>query len=282
MAEADTHGLPAQGDIDAGNVVYWNTLCGTPAAQVLGITDDSTESLRKFDDWYFAYYPYLSQYIPFEQLRGRRVLEVGLGYGTVSQRLAECGAEYTGLDIAEGPVAMVNERMRRLGNSGRAQRGSILTAPFGDESFDCVIAIGCYHHTGNMQRALDETCRILRPGGSLVAMVYNAYSYRRWCNAAGPTLRYLLWDWLGIGPSPIATAGGLAAYDSDTRGNEAPHTDFLSRGHLRRMCRRFASFRAVPENIAQEGPFKRRTREELLATRWPRLCGLDIYFHARK
>ena len=274
--------FPAQSEIDARNREFWNTLCGTSLAQSLGVTDDSPESLRKFDDWYFAFYPYLTEYIPFGEVRGRRVLEVGLGYGTVSQRLAECGADYTGLDIADGPVGMVNERMRRLGNSGRAQRGSILAAPFRDESFDYLIAIGCYHHTGNIQRALDESRRILRPGGSLVAMVYNGYSYRRWCSARGPTLRYLLWDRLRIGRSPIATAGERVAYDSDTRGNEAPHTDFVSRRHLRRMCRRFASFSAVLANIEQEKPFERRTRAELLATRWPRRCGLDIYFRTRK
>jgi SAM-dependent methyltransferase len=282
MAEAPAEGALVQDELDARNSVFWNTLCGTSLAQSLGITDDSSESLRKFDDWYFAFYPYLAEYIPFGELRGRCVLEVGLGYGTVSQRLAECGAEYTGLDIAENPVAMVNERLRRMGNNGRAQRGSILAAPFDDESFDCVVAIGCYHHTGNIQRALDESYRILRPGGSLVGMVYNGYSYRRWYNAGEATFRYLLWDFLRIGTSPIASADERMAYDNDTRGNEAPHTDFVSRRHLRRMCRRFAGFRAMLANIDQEKPFARRSRLELLATRWPRWCGLDIYFWARK
>lgn len=282
MADGDTQGLPAQQEIDARNSAFWDTLCGTGLAQHLGITDDSPASLRKFDDWFFALYPYLPRYIPFDEVAGRRVLEVGLGYGTVSQRLAECGADYAGLDIAEGPAAMVNERLGRLGNGGRAQCGSILAAPFDDDSFDYVIAIGCYHHTGNMQRSIDESYRVLRPGGLLIGMVYNGYSYRRWCHAAGPTMRYLLWDWLGIGSSPIATAGERAAYDSDTRGNEAPHTDFVSRRHLRRMCRRFTSFRAFLANIEREKPFMRRTRDELLTTRWPSRCGLDIYFHARK
>ena len=84
----------AQVEIDTQNAEFWNTLCGTALAQSLGIVDRSPESLRKFDNWYFRFYPYLSDHIPFHALRGRRVLEVGLGYGTVSQRLAEGGAGF--------------------------------------------------------------------------------------------------------------------------------------------------------------------------------------------
>jgi 2-polyprenyl-3-methyl-5-hydroxy-6-metoxy-1,4-benzoquinol methylase len=58
------------------------------------------------------------------------VLEVGLGYGTVSQRIAESGARYRGLDIAGGPISMVNDRLRQANLPDFAQQGSILAAPF--------------------------------------------------------------------------------------------------------------------------------------------------------
>lgn len=271
-----------QEEINRQNSMFWNTLCGTGLAISLGITDGSPESLKKFDDWYFDMYPYLIDYIPFGAVNGRRVLEVGLGYGSVSQRLSQAGAEYVGIDIANNPVAMANERMHHINGNGRAQRGSILAAPFADESFDYIVAIGCYHHTGDLQRALDESHRMLRAGGVLVAMVYNGYSYRRWWNSSLPTVRYFMWDWLGIGTPPLAEATERAAYDTDMAGIAAPHTDFVSRHHLRRMCRRFRSFRAALANIDQEAPFAKRSRRELLATRWPSLCGLDIYFEAHK
>lgn len=95
-----------------------------------------TGSLKKFDDWYFAFYPYLFVHIPFEDMKGKDVLEIGLGYGTVSQRLAEAGARYRGLDIAPGPVTMVNHRLNQADLEGQAQQGSILQAPFADASFD--------------------------------------------------------------------------------------------------------------------------------------------------
>jgi SAM-dependent methyltransferase len=271
-----------QVELDARNAEFWNTLCGTHLARQLGISDSSPESLRKFDDWYFAFYPYLAKYIPFTELRGQRVLEVGLGYGTVAQRIAENGGDYTGLDIASGAVEMVHHRLRLCGLRGRAQQGNILRAPFDDCSFDFVVAIGCFHHTGDMQRALDESHRILRRSGVLVGMVYNAYSYRRWFNAARQTARYLMWDAVGGGRPPRAVAAERAAYDTDADGAAAPFTDFVSRRRLRYMCQRYASFAAELANIDQERPFRHRSREALLRTRWPSLCGLDIYFRARK
>lgn len=281
-AQAGAASPTGQSDIDARNTEFWNELCGTSLARQLGVTDHSQESLRKFDEWYFNFYPYLSRHIPFETVRGRRVLEVGLGYGTVAQRLAENGADYTGLDIADGPVAMTNHRLRLRGLAGEARRGSILAAPFADGSFDLIVAIGSCHHTGDLQRAFDESCRLLRPAGTLVAMVYNAYSYRRWVNSFAPTVRYLLWDRLRIGRQPLATPAERGAYDLNAEGSAAPHTDFVSRRHLRRICRNFSEFRATLENIDQERPFRMRTRTELLQTAWPSICGLDIYLQARK
>jgi SAM-dependent methyltransferase len=269
-------------ELDARNAEFWNTLCGTHLARQLGISDRSAQSLRKFDDWYFAFYPYLTNYIPFTEMRGQRVLEVGLGYGTVAQRIVENGADYTGLDIASGPVEMVNYRLRLCGFAGRAQQGNILEAPFCDRSFDSVVAIGCFHHTGDMQRALDESHRILRTSGVLVGMVYNAYSYRRWFNAAKQTAQYLAWDAVGWGRPPQAAVAERAAYDTGADGAAAPFTDFVSRSHLRRMCHQYTSFTAELANIDQEPPFQRRPREVLLQTRWPSLCGLDIYFRAQK
>src|SRR4051812_1238283 len=95
-----------QVDIDSANASFWDELCGTSLAKALGVTDSSARSLQKFDDWYMDFYPYLEVHIPFDNFAEKDVLEVGLGYGTVSQKIAASGARYTGLDIAAGPVAM--------------------------------------------------------------------------------------------------------------------------------------------------------------------------------
>lgn len=53
---------------DQNNSTFWNELCGTQLAKSLGIVDDSIASLKKFDDWYFDYYPYLTTHIPFDDV----------------------------------------------------------------------------------------------------------------------------------------------------------------------------------------------------------------------
>ena len=68
-----------QSDIDRANARFWNELCGSGLARHLNITDHSPESLRRFDEAFFDFYPYLLPLLRPERLAGRRVLEIGLG-----------------------------------------------------------------------------------------------------------------------------------------------------------------------------------------------------------
>lgn len=173
--------------LDEANARFWDELCGSNLARQLGIRDRAPESLHRFDEAYFAMYPYLLPLVRPERLAGRRVLEVGLGYGSLGQKLAAAAGSYTGLDIAAGPVEMMSHRLRLAGLPGRAVQGSALEMPFPDGHFDAVVAIGCFHHTGNLQRCLDETYRVLAPGGVALVMVYNKFSLRQWMQWPGPT-----------------------------------------------------------------------------------------------
>jgi SAM-dependent methyltransferase len=272
-----------QEKISGENARFWNELCGSQLANVLGITDASKESLKKFDDWYFDFYPYLFKHIPFNHLKNKTILEIGLGYGTVSQLLAESCASYTGLDIAAGPVSMVNQRLKQNGLFGRAIQGSILKPMFHAESFDSIVAIGCLHHTGDLKGAIDSCWKLLRPGGTLIFMVYYAYSYRRFRMAPMTTIRNLGKELLGY--RGVVGSGGArerAAYDSGSNGDAAPHTDWVSARSLHSFCAGFSNFSFNIENIDQEPPFLFANREKLLTTRWPRLVGLDLYATATK
>jgi SAM-dependent methyltransferase len=218
-----------------------------------------------------------------DELSGLEVLEVGLGYGSLAQKIAASGARYTGLDIAKGPVEMVRHRLRQAGLSGTAIQGSILAAPFADRSFDRIITIGCLHHTGEMRRAVNECRRLLRAGGLLTVMVYYAYSYRRWAQARMQTLRYLCAELSGYrGVVAPLSESETWSYDHNREGKVAPHTDFISVKSLRSLCGAFVAFEWKLRNIAQEPPFKNRLREELLNTWWPDICGLEIYATAKK
>jgi 2-polyprenyl-3-methyl-5-hydroxy-6-metoxy-1,4-benzoquinol methylase len=273
----------SQSDISRKNSDFWNELCGSEFAKSIGVTDSSPKSLKKFDDWYFDFYPYLFDHIPFPNLKSKDILEVGLGYGTVSQRLAESGANYAGLDIAAGPVEMVNHRLKQADLAGFATRGSILEPPFPDQSFDAIVAIGCLHHTGNLRLAIERCWNLLRPGGSLILMVYYSYSYRRFRMTPTITLRHMVKELMGYrGVVGSSADRERAAYDTSSKGDGAPHTDWISTRSLRTLCGKFSGFSAKIENIAQEPPFSNTPRARLLTTHWPAIVGLDLYATATK
>lgn len=273
----------SQDKISLKNSRFWDELCGSQLAKTLGVTDSSPASLKKFDDWYFNFYPYLQDHIQFSDLKGKKVLEIGLGYGTVSQRIAESQAFFSGLDIAAGPVAMVNNRLQQTSLLGEAVQGSILEPPFKPESFDVIVAIGCLHHTGNLTEALSQCHRLLRPGGKLIFMVYYAYSYRRWIQAPLKTFNYLFHEMCGKkGVVNNSESKDRAAYDTNSVGEGAPHTDWISKKSLSVLCKNFSTFKPVLENIDSSSPFKRYSREQLLITRIPSWVGLDLYATAKK
>ena len=264
------------------NAQFWDELCGSQLARHLGVTDSDSSSLKRFDDWYFDFYPYLDRHIKFDSLSGKKVLEVGLGYGTVSQKLAESGAIYSGLDIAEGPVGMVNHRLSQNKLEGLAVQGSILEPTFENETFDAIIAIGCLHHTGDLRLAIKKCLGLLRSGGRLTFMVYYAYSYRRWRQEPFYTFMYMWQELLGkFDVVEASRARQRAAYDASSTGEGAPHTDWISKKSLAKFCAEFTKVEMDIENIDVITPL-RYSRAELLKTKIPTMLGLDLYATATK
>jgi SAM-dependent methyltransferase len=257
-------------EIDRQNASFWSELCGSGLARSLGITGDEPDTLERFDAAYFGFYPYLKGYVDRFDLSGRDVLEIGLGYGTLGQYIAERGAVYHGLDIAPTPVEMMRHRLRLLGQEGdeRVRQGSALESPWPGATFDAVYSIGCLHHTGDLERAVTEVHRVLRPGGSAVVMLYNRHSARR----------------LRAGLRARSAAAIRGSYDRNAGGEPAPHTDFTSRREARRLFGAFSRVQINGENL--DAPtFRGRTvvsRERALRTPLPRLLGLDLYIVAQK
>ncbi|MBI4971274.1 MAG: class I SAM-dependent methyltransferase [Candidatus Omnitrophica bacterium] len=272
-----------QKQIDQANVEFWDELCGSAFAKMLGITDHAPESLRKFDHAYFDFYPYLLQHVKVHEMKGKKVLEAGLGYGTLGGKIAESGADYTGLDIAAGPVKMMNRRLGLSRLAGRAIQGSMLTCPVDAESQDFVVSIGCFHHTGDVQKCIEETYRVLRPGGRAFLMVYNQFSYRQWVKWPVKTFKMLLKDWGWTSQQNKVTEIQRKSYDANSTGEAAPETVFLSICRLREMFASFSSVRFEKENcndLYLRGSLL-ISRKKLLPMlgKW---AGFDIYIEAQK
>lgn len=268
--------------IEQQNAAFWDELCGTQMARSMGITQFSRESLRRFDAMYLSYYPYLTDYVARESLKGKRVLEIGLGFGTLSQLLVSRGCEYHGVDIAPNPVAMVRARLSLMGidPENRVREGSALAIPYPDEAFDFVYSIGCLHHTGDLTRAIAEVHRLLVPGGKAIIMLYHKHSLRRLVRI--PILTAQQW-WTRRLPGD-SSRRIRAMYDVNMNGEAAPHTDYVSRREVRRLFSSFSRTRVDCQNMGKLMMLRGRVvipRHRLLST-LGRVVGLDLYVEARK
>ena len=259
------------------NEYFWNDLSGNSLANSIGIEDLSSHSIKRFDDTYLTYYPYLLSYIRPERMSDKKVLEVGLGWGTVGQKIIEAGADYIGFDIAQNAVDMMKYRISIMGSSGIAIKGNILNNNFESESFDFIVSIGCFHHTGNILRCIDETYRILKPNGEAILMLYNQFSLRQWIKWPLKTFSNLF-----LGKQAVSEAQ-RKAYDTNTTGDSAPCTRFVSIGEIKTLFSKFSSIESKKENCDDLMILGRIliNRAILLSYIGP-LAGLDIYIQAIK
>lgn len=93
-----------------------------------------------------------------------RVLEVGPGPGELSERMAtELGAEVVAIDVSERMVELCRAR------GVDARLGDVQALAFEDASFDLVVAAWVLFHPEDLDRALSEIARVLRPSGRLIA-----------------------------------------------------------------------------------------------------------------
>jgi SAM-dependent methyltransferase len=273
--------------LDRKNAEFWNELCGTGLARSLGITEPSLESLRRFDDAYLCFYPYLRHYVFPEDLKGKRVLEIGLGYGTLGQLLALQGCRYYGLDIAVNPVAMMRYRFSLLDLEGgnQVQVGSALEIPYKDASFDYVYSIGCLHHTGDLNRGIAEVHRVLKKGGQAIIMLYHRHSFRQLVHLPLLHLRNLMRQcFRSTNGSPGFSQWVRAFYDKNAKGEAAPHTDYVSRAEVRRLLSAYQTVRIDCQNcdpLLLPGGRVAVSRKKLL-NNLARVAGTDLYITATK
>ena len=94
----------------------------------------------------------------------RTVLEVGPGEGGLTRILVERRHRVVALDLALGWLT-------RLPASVSKVAGEVTALPFADRSFDAMVAAEVIEHIPDLDRALGEAARVLRPGGRLVVTV---------------------------------------------------------------------------------------------------------------
>ena len=92
------------------------------------------------------------------------VLEVGPGEGGLTGILMERGHRVVALDLALGWLQRLPAGVTKIA-------GEVTALPFSDRVFDAVVAAEVIEHIPDLDAALGEAARVLRPGGRLVVTV---------------------------------------------------------------------------------------------------------------
>ncbi|MHB8533837.1 MAG: class I SAM-dependent methyltransferase [Sulfuricaulis sp.] len=121
--------------------------------------------------------PYILEFTGFEQYRGKKVLEIGVGLGADHQKFAEAGAVLTGVDLTQRAIDHTRRRFQVFSLNSELRTADAENLPFEDETFDLVYSWGVLHHSPDTPKTLDEVFRVLKPGGKAKIMVYYKYSF---------------------------------------------------------------------------------------------------------
>jgi len=160
----------------------------------------SRDGLDGMPEW-----PALRALLP--DMKGRRVLDLGCGFGWFCRWAREAGAgSVTGIDVSEKML----ERARADTTDGAItyQRADLETFTIAAGTFDLVFSALTFHYLENLSALIEQIHRGLAPGGHLVFSIehpiYTAPAEPKWAGGTWPLDRYLdegprTTDWLAKG-----------------------------------------------------------------------------------
>ncbi len=155
--------------------------------------DRRTETVRRFyDRTPFPGYPRndslsalhaRAERSPFARLLNRaiagdaRVADIGCGTGQMSLYLARSDRMVIGADLARGPLLVAAGAARRAGLDRVQFVETDLQRPgLRAGAFDVIYSSGVLHHTPDPRASFARLVPLVRPGGTIVVGVYNAFA----------------------------------------------------------------------------------------------------------
>lgn len=127
---------------------------------------------RRVDEpWMEKEYELIQPYIV-----GKNVLEIGYGMGRDHLELVKRGAILSGIDITPQNLEITRAHLDVFGYTSDLYVGDAENLPFKNNQYDFVYSFGVLHHTPNMEKAIQEVYRVLKPGGRCWIGLYNKNS----------------------------------------------------------------------------------------------------------
>jgi ubiquinone/menaquinone biosynthesis C-methylase UbiE len=183
----------------------------------------STQAQRRYE-----LEPFILDFAQFEEAKGKKLLEIGVGLGADHQKFAEAGADLYGIDLTDRAVSHTRDRLACFGLTSSLDLGDAEQLAFEDETFDTVYSWGVLHHSPDTPKAITEVWRVLKQGGCARIMIYHKWSM----------VGLMLWTrYALLSMRPYTTLEAVYS-----RHLESPGTKAYSFGEASRM---FAAFSTV-------------------------------------
>lgn len=130
----------------------------------------------------FTAEPHITSFSNFDQWRGKKVLEIGCGIGTMAINFAKAGADYTGVELSEESLKLTKQRFDVYRQTGKFYLGNAeeLTKFVPVEEYDLVYTWGVIHHSPNPGKILEEARNYMKSGTTLKVMVYASNSWKNY------------------------------------------------------------------------------------------------------
>ena len=103
-----------------------------------------------------------------------RVVDLACGTGDIARLASAAGADVTGIDITPRMIELARERSRRAGvRRTRFLVGDMTALPLPDACADVVTTGYGLRNVPDLDRAVAEIHRVLKPGGRLLSLDFN-------------------------------------------------------------------------------------------------------------
>ena len=98
-------------------------------------------------------------------------LDLGCGLGRHSLQAVKSGFTVSAFDFSEEAVGRLKKQADQQGLPMDIRYGDMIELPYGDDSFDCLLAYHVISHTdtAGIRRTVSEMTRVLRTGGEFFA-----------------------------------------------------------------------------------------------------------------
>jgi 2-polyprenyl-3-methyl-5-hydroxy-6-metoxy-1,4-benzoquinol methylase len=156
----------------------WNkTPCGAVETEEFDL-----DYFKRVADYRYEVQPWMHKFFDFENYKGAKVLEIGVGHGTDLLQFGKAGAECYGVDITKAHLELAQKNFELNGIPVHLRETDGIDLGYPDRTFDVVYSFGVIHHIPEADQVLKEVARVLKPGGKVMLSVYNRNSAHYICS----------------------------------------------------------------------------------------------------